>query len=141
MLDRNRFLEAQERSYSDALQEIKRGKKETHWMWYIFPQLKDLGQSSTAKFYGIKNREEAEDYLRHPVLNDHLMEISKALLELESCNPQEIMGYPDYKKLQSSMTLFDEVSGEEIFQQVLSKFYGGKKDEETLRLLKKENTL
>ncbi|MDO5649098.1 MAG: DUF1810 domain-containing protein [Gallicola sp.] len=141
MLDRNRFLQAQKGSYSKALEEIKRGKKETHWIWYIFPQLKDLGQSRTAKFYGIENRKEAEDYLGDPVLKDRLIEISKALLELESSNPRQVMGDPDYKKLQSSMTLFDEVSDEEVFQKVLGKFYGEIKDEETLRLLKKEESL
>ncbi|MBQ8590918.1 MAG: DUF1810 domain-containing protein [Firmicutes bacterium] len=130
-----RFLEAQERSYKTALSEIRYGQKMSHWMWYIFPQLKGLGYSSTAKYYGIEGREEAEAYLAHPVLGQRLREISGELLKLESCDAGYVMGYPDDLKLKSSMTLFLEVGGETVFQQVLDKFFDGEKDRKTLELL------
>ena len=130
-----RFLEAQERDYQIALSEIKNGQKMSHWIWYIFPQLKELGYSSTAKFYGINGRSEAKAYLAHPVLGSRLREISSELLKLESCDPGYVMGYPDDLKLKSCMTLFLEISGESMFQQVLDKFFDGEKDEATLKLL------
>ena len=130
-----RFLEAQERDYQIALSEIKSGQKMSHWIWYIFPQLKELGYSSTAKFYGINGRSEAKAYLAHSVLGGRLREISSELLKLKSCDPGYVMGYPDDLKLKSCMTLFLEVSGEELFQQVLDKFFDGEKDTATLKLL------
>ena len=130
-----RFLEAQERSYQTALSEIKSGQKMSHWMWYIFPQLKELGYSPTAKYYGIVDRKEAEDYLDHPILGQRLREISGELLKLESSDAGYVMGYPDDLKLKSSMTLFLEISGEQVFQQVLDKFFRGKKDQKTVQLL------
>ena len=131
-----RFLEAQERDYQIALNEIKSGQKMSHWIWYIFPQLKELGYSSTAKFYGINGRSEAEAYLAHPILGNRLREVSGELLNLESCDPGYVMGYPDDLKLKSCMTLFLEISGESMFQQVLDKFFDGEKDEATLKLLR-----
>ena len=133
----DRFLKAQERDYQIALEEIQCGQKMSHWMWYIFPQLKELGYSSTAKFYGIDGREEAVAYLTHPVLGKRLREISGELLKLESCDAGYVMGYPDNLKLKSCMTLFLEVSGEELFQQVLDKFFEDERDTETVRLLNK----
>ena len=130
-----RFVKAQERSYQTARSEIQYGQKMSHWMWYIFPQLKELGYSSTAKYYGIVDRKEAEAYLAHPVLGNRLREISSELLKLESCDPGYVMGYPDDLKLKSCMTLFLEISGESMFQKVLDKFFDGEKDEATLKLL------
>ena len=130
-----RFLKAQEYDYEIALSEIKSGQKMSHWMWYIFPQLKELGYSPTAKYYGIVDRKEAEDYLTHPVLGARLREISGELLKLESCDAGYVMGYPDDLKLKSSMTLFLEVGGDQIFQQVLDKFFQGGKDQKTVQLL------
>lgn len=131
-----RFIEAQKRSYDTALEEIKRGKKRSHWMWYIFPQMKGLGHSSTAQYYGIENRKEAEEYLAHPILGSRLLEISKELLKLESNDPRAVMGEPDNWKLKSCMTLFEIVSNEPVFGQVLDKFFGGKRDKTTVEMLR-----
>lgn len=132
-----RFVEAQKHSYSTALSEIKSGRKRSHWMWYIFPQIKGLGYSSTAQYYAIQSREEAEAYLEHPALGKRLVEISEELLKLKSSNAREVFGYPDDMKLKSSMTLFFLVSGETVFRQVIDKFFGGEMDERTKELLGK----
>lgn len=137
MADLERFLKAQEYSYDTALKEIKNGKKVSHWMWYIFPQIEGLGTSSTAMYYAIKDKEEAEEYISHPVLWNRILEISSALLSTDSSDPYEVMGYPDNRKLKSSMTLFYEVSGNEIFKKVLDKFYNGEEDGFTLEKLNK----
>lgn len=134
--DLERFLKAQEDDYSTALAEIRNGRKRTHWMWYIFPQIDGLGFSSTAKFYSIRDLDEAENYLRHPVLGARLIEISAALLEIEGKTANQIFGSPDDMKLKSSMTLFGALNEtNEVFQKVLDKYYGGAKDEKTLRLI------
>lgn len=131
-----RFRKAQSHEYETALEEIKNGRKESHWIWYIFPQLKELGHSSTAKYYGLDGRGEAEAYLKDDVLRTRLIEISEALLSLDSSDPLEVMGYPDNLKLRSSMTLFALVSPETgVFSRVLDKFYHGEKDEKTVSLL------
>lgn len=130
-----RFVEAQERFYEQALEEIKSGRKRSHWMWFIFPQLKGLGHSSISQFYGINGIAEAEEYLSHPVLGEHLREISRALLELDSNDAHSIFGSPDDWKLRSCMTLFDKVSPNDIFSDVLHKFYRGNPDHRTLKLL------
>ncbi len=131
-----RFRKAQSHEYETALEEIKNGRKESHWIWYIFPQLKELGYSSTAKYYGLDGRGEAEAYLKDDVLRTRLIEISEALLSLDSSDPLEVMGYPDNLKLRSSMTLFALVSPETgVFSRVLDKFYHGEKDEKTVSLL------
>jgi uncharacterized protein (DUF1810 family) len=131
-----RFLEAQSGNYPDALAEIRNGRKRTHWMWYVFPQIQGLGLSETARFYAINDRREAEAYAAHPVLGPRLLEISAALLGLKSNDAHAIFGSPDDLKLQSSMTLFAAVPGAPpVFQQVLDKFYGGAQDQKTLRLL------
>ena len=101
-----RFTEAQYRDYEQALKEIKNGRKESHWMWYIFPQLKGLGRSYTSDFYGIENLDEAKAFLQDPYLGKNLQEIAAALLELDNDNATQIMGRPDDMKLKSSMTLF-----------------------------------
>lgn len=132
----DRFIQAQERSYKVALAEIKNGFKRTHWMWYIFPQLKELGRSSTAKYYGIEDLEEAKMYLAHPVLGTRLKEISDALLKLETNDPYSVMGDIDGLKLCSSMTLFAEVEGyDSVFGKVIDKYYNGNNDMNTLRIL------
>ncbi|UOQ68191.1 DUF1810 domain-containing protein [Hymenobacter volaticus] len=131
-----RFIEAQETSYTTALSEVKRGRKQTHWMWYIFPQLKGLGVSSTAQYYGLADATEAEQYAKHPVLGQRLLTLCEALLELQSSNATTIMGSPDDVKLKSSMTLFGSLPGANpVFQRVLDKFYQGAQDPNTLRLL------
>ena len=135
--DLQRFHKAQKFDYPVAIGEIKNGRKESHWMWYIFPQLKELGYSSTAKYYGL-TKDEAKAYINDEILKSRLIEISQALLELTSSNATEILGYPDDLKLKSCMTLFSEIAPEiEVFDQVLQKFFSGKKDDNTLKLLEK----
>ena len=132
-----RFLDAQKSVYEIALKEIKKGKKMSHWMWYIFPQINGLGFSDTAKFYAIKNKDEANEYLHHDILGKRLVEISTELLKLNTSNAVEVFGQVDSLKLKSSMTLFSLLgSTDPVFQKVLDKFFGGKKDEKTIQLLK-----
>ncbi len=135
--DLERFLKAQERDYATALNEIKKGRKTSHWIWYIFPQIAGLGFSSTSKYYSIKDKNEAIEYLNNKILRNRLIEICEALLSLESNDATYVMGYPDDLKLKSSMTLFNEVSDIDIFKKVLDKFYNGEKDEMTISLLNK----
>ena len=135
--DLNRFIEAQQTDYAIALAEIKQGKKQSHWMWYIFPQVKGLGFSQTSRYYAIEDMNEAAEFLKHPVLGVRLINISKELLKLESNNATSIFGSPDDLKLKSSMTLFSCVPGSDpVFQLVLDKFFDGAKDENTLRIIK-----
>ena len=132
----DKFVSAQARDYETALAEILSGRKRSHWMWYIFPQLQGLGFSPTAQYYGIRDLEQAMDYMAHPVLGPRLVEISTALLGLESSNPSAVMGYPDDLKLCSCMTLFELAAPEEpVFGRVLEKYYGGRRDRMTLNLL------
>lgn len=132
----NRFLEAQETKYKDALSEIKNGRKLTHWMWYIFPQIAGLGFTDFNVFYAIQNKEEATQYLNHPVLGKRLIEITKVVVEINGKTALEIFGKPDERKLKSSMTLFSILNDPNpIFQQVLDKYYNGMKDENTLQLI------
>lgn len=135
----NRFLKAQEYSYETALSEIKNGFKRTHWMWYIFPQLKELGKSEIAKYYGIEDFEEAKMFLEHPLLGARLREISNALINLSTDNPYSVMGNVDGLKLQSSMTLFAEIEAcDSVFTKVLDKYYDGNKDKNTIKILYNE---
>jgi uncharacterized protein (DUF1810 family) len=139
MTSLNRFLDAQQKDYSIALSEIKNGRKRSHWMWYIFPQIYGLGFSETSKFYAIKNLNEADNFLKHPELGKRLIEICNELLHLKTNNAHEIFGSPDDLKLCSSMTLFSSLSDTNpVFQKVLDKFFNGKKDEKTLRLVNEE---
>ena len=134
--DLQRFITAQKRDYETALLEIKQGRKQTHWMWYIFPQMQGLGRSFTSQYYGIKNLKEAKDFLENPYLSKNLYGICEALLLLETNNPTEVFGKPDDKKLCSSMTLFAIASeGLSIFQKVLEKYFSGKYDSRTKRIL------
>lgn len=131
-----RFLEAQNQVYLKALSEIKNGKKTTHWMWYIFPQIKGLGSSETAQYYGIKDLNEATAYLQHPILGKHLIEISEEVLNLNGKTAAELFGTPDDLKLRSSMTLFATVENTDpVFQKVLIKYFNGIPDNLTLQLL------
>jgi uncharacterized protein (DUF1810 family) len=133
----NRFLEAQETKYNDALSEIKNGRKLPHWMWYVFPQIAGLGFINFNVFYSIQNKEEATQYLNHPVLGKRLLEITKVVAEINGKTALEIFGKPDEIKLKSSMTLFSILNNPNpIFQQVLDKYYKGMKDENTLQLIK-----
>lgn len=134
-MNSERFVKAQESSYETALEEIRNERKVSCWMWYIFPQIKGLGSSPTAVYYSIEDRAEAEEYINHPLLGQRLREISALLLETKSSDADFIFGYPDNMKLRSSMTLFYLVSGEELFKKVIDKFFEGKLDACTVRLL------
>ena len=134
MLDR--FLDAQRGDYAAALAEVRRGRKTSHWMWYIFPQIAGLGQSSTARYYSIRDLEEAREYYAHPVLGQRLREISGVLLDLRGSDPVAVFGGIDSMKLKSSMTLFAVAAPDDpLFRQVLDKYYGGEQDALTLRIL------
>ena len=137
--DLNRFKKAQERDYATALAELRAGRKRTHWIWYVFPQLDGLGRSSTARYYGISGLGEAKAYLADELLGARLLECAQALLDLPTNDPHAVLGFPDNLKVRSSMTLF-ETAGEgnarwEAFGCVLDKFYGGSRDQTTLDLL------
>lgn len=132
----NRFLTAQEHAYDIALAEIRRGRKRTHWMWYIFPQLRSLGKSERSYFYGIADIEEAKAYFDHPVLGSRLIEISETLLHIQGKSAQDIFGGIDSMKLHSSMTLFAVVGGDgSVFYKVIDRYFDGKMDENTLKIL------
>ena len=129
-------MNAHQTDYQRALTEIKNGKKVSHWMWYIFPQLKGLGRSFTSEYYGIQDLDEAKAYLADPILGRHLFEICNALLSLDTNDATEVMGRPDDRKLKSSMTLFDAATeSSDVFRLVLEKYYNGKKDYRTLEML------
>ena len=137
MADLSRFIKAQEYDYDRALREIRSGRKRSHWMWYIFPQIQGLGFSSTAQYYAIRDLEEAKEYLAHPVLGARLREISSALLELDGLSAHEIFGYPDDLKLRSSMTLFHLADLEcDIFEKVIDKYYDGVPDARTVDIVR-----
>jgi uncharacterized protein (DUF1810 family) len=132
----SRFVQAQEDDYERALAEIRSGQKQSHWMWYIFPQLDGLGFSPTARRYAIKSLDEAAAYLRHPVLGPRLRECAEAVLGVEGRSAHEIFGYPDDVKLRSCATLFACVSpAGSVFDRLLEKYYQGERDGQTLRLL------
>jgi uncharacterized protein (DUF1810 family) len=134
-----RFLEAQNQMYLTALSEVKKGGKKSHWMWFIFPQLKGLGASETARYFGLNGISEATEYLKHPVLGRHLVEISQALLSLEGKTANHIFGSPDDLKLRSCMTLFAAVEkSNPVFSQVLDKYFDGQPDAQTLSILEKQ---
>ena len=141
MKNLERFVGAQanqDRGYKIALSEMKAGRKENHWIWYIFPQLKELGYSDNAKLYGIENLDEAKKYLAHPILGKRLIEITEVILNLSKDDPIALMDDEiDATKLKSSMTLFALASGEKtsVFHKAIEKFFGGKMDEKTLKLI------
>ena len=134
--DLNRFIEAQETSYSDALAELRAGQKRSHWMWYIFPQIAGLGSSPMAARYAISGENEARAYLAHPLLGPRLLECSEAILSIENRSARQIMGSPDDLKLRSSATLFARVSpAGSVFERILDMYYEGEPDPKTLGIL------
>lgn len=140
--DLTRFKRAQERNYETALAEIRTGAKQSHWMWYIFPQIKGLGFSEVADYYGLDGVDEASAYLADDLLRSRLVELSESLLSLESNDAGQVLGYPDDLKLRSSMTIFLVAveklkryeKAAQVFQAVLDKFFDGKKDDKTLSM-------
>ena len=136
----NRFIAALEAACPIALAEVRNGRKQSHWMWYIFPQIQGLGYSETAKYYAIKDIKEAEAFLEHPLLGNRLIQICQALLDLETNDAHKIFGSPDNIKLKSSMTLFASVPNPHpIFQSVLKKFFGGIKDNKTVQIIESQS--
>jgi uncharacterized protein (DUF1810 family) len=134
--DLARFVRAQESSYEQALTEVRGGRKRSHWMWYIFPQLAGLGFSSTAQFYAVQSLEEARAYLAHPVLGPRLLACAEAALGVEGRTAHEIFGSPDDLKLRSCATLFACVTPpDSVFARLLAKYYRGERDPKTLQLL------
>lgn len=138
--DLQRFVSAQQSNYENALDELRAGSKKSHWMWYIFPQLKGLGSSSTAQFYGIDGMGEARAYLRHEVLGSRIIACTRAVLVHDDLGTEQIFGYPDYLKFRSCMTLFDVVAetaagAENPFHEALRIFCNGEPDDRTLDLL------
>lgn len=137
--DLSRFRDAQKRDFQEVLSEIRNGRKETHWMWYIFPQIHGLGYSSISQYYAIKDLQEAKDFLKDPTLGKNLKEICEALLILETDDPHEVFGSPDDMKLLSCMTLFEQADPEnKVFPKVIEKFYHGRRDQKTLEILQNE---
>ena len=134
MLDR--FIEANCKYYKTALAEIRNGRKESHWMWFIFPQIRGLGYSDISKYFAIQSCDEAKEYLAHPVLGKQLEEISEVLLDLKTNDPVEVFGSVDALKLHSSMTLFWSISERDVFGDVLLKYFGGYLDFGTMQILR-----
>ena len=130
-----RFIDAQKGIYETALAELCRGSKQSHWMWFIFPQLAGLGRSTTAQFFGIASLDEAHAYLAHPLLGPRLRECVEALLRSTGFSAEQILGPVDALKLRSSLTLFDEIEPGAGFAAALAAFYSGQRDGHTLALL------
>ena len=133
-----RFLYVQNRTHDLVLEEIKNGKKVSHWMWYTFPQIQGLAESDMSQFYAIDDLEEAKRYLKHEILSSRIKKLSNELLKLKINDPIEIFGRLDSMKLKSSMTLFDYVEQNSVFQEVLDKYYQGEKDILTLQILERK---
>ena len=141
MSDISRYIRAQKRTHAAALCELKRGYKRSHWSWWEIPQIIGLGMTSTSREYAIKDLNEAKDYLVNEMLRTHLLELCDALLSLDTNDAEYVMGYPDDLKLRSCMTLFQAANPESrTFQAVLDKFFSGKPDEKTLRILKNQES-
>ena len=135
-MDLSRFTKAQEQDFKTAFKEIKNGRKMSHWMWYIFPQIQGLGKSSTSQYYGIKDLNEARAFINDPYIGENLKKISMALLELEENNAVAIFGKPDDIKLKSCMTLFSCISEDgSIFHKVLEKYFDGRQCKRTLSII------
>jgi uncharacterized protein (DUF1810 family) len=134
--DLERFVEAQNPVYAQVCRELRQGRKQGHWIWFIFPQLKGLGQSYMANHYGISGAEEARAYLSHPVLGPRLQECTSLVNGVEGVSVDRIFGFPDNLKFRSSMTLFAHVSsGSNVFADALEKYYGAQPDPVTLEML------
>ena len=139
MSDLSKYIKAQERTHPSALRELQNGYKSSHWSWWEIPQIIGLGMTYTSREYAIKNLAEAKDYLKNDTLRTHLLELCEALLSLKTNDAGRVMGYPDDLKLRSCLTLFSVADPEcGTFQAVLDKFFRGKPDEKTLRILKKQ---
>jgi uncharacterized protein (DUF1810 family) len=133
----NRFIEAQMVTYEGAMLELARGRKDSHWVWYIFPQIEGLGNSDTIKLYAIKSLEEGRAYLKHPVLGPRLIKACEILLSLKDASMDEVMGFPDDLKLLSSMTLFEALAdSNSIFTKVIDVYFDSERDEISLKLIK-----
>lgn len=131
-----RFVVAQQDVYHTALNEIKNGKKQSHWMWFVFPQIRGLGFTDFNIYYGIKNLKEARQYLNDPILGKRLVEISRAVLAVQGKTALEIFGKPDQRKLKSCMTLFGQIqNADPVFHKVLEKYYQGLGDDKTIAIL------
>jgi uncharacterized protein (DUF1810 family) len=133
-----RFVTAQDAVFDTVLTELKAARKQTHWMWFIFPQLRDLGRSSTAKFFGIASRDEARAFLGHPVLGPRLILCARTVLETQGRSLSQIFGFPDDLKFRSSMTLFEAAATSEehrVFSDALERFCEGERDQSTLNLI------
>lgn len=134
-LDLARFIEAQRPVFETALGEIRRGRKRSHWMWYVFPQIRGLGRSEVARYFSIRSRAEADAYLNHLLLGQRLRACVAALQDLSSSNAVEVFGEVDAMKLRSSLTLFEAVSGDSLFTAALDRWFAGSRDDATLELL------
>ncbi|MBR0735473.1 DUF1810 domain-containing protein [Bradyrhizobium liaoningense] len=135
--DLKRFVQAQDPVYRDVQGELARGRKQTHWMWFVFPQVAGLGLSAMSQRYAIGSRAEAEAYLAHPILGGRLSECTRLVLAVQGRTINTILGAPDDAKFRSSMTLFDAVSDEPIFAEALARYFAGERDEATLEILSK----
>ncbi len=135
--DLQRFVDAQSDVYADVVRELRDGRKRTHWMWFIFPQIAGLGHSEMAQRYAISSRAEAKAYVEHPILGARLRECTQLLLDLSESNITQILGQPDDMKFRSCMTLFSTTTAENtLFGRALNKYFRGKRDDRTLELLK-----
>ena len=135
-----RFISAQQDTYARALEEIRSGRKQSHWMWFVFPQIRGLGFTDYNVYFGLKDLDEAREYLNDPVLGKRLVEISQAVLGLNGKTALEIFGKPDQRKLRSCMTLFSRIAdADPVFGKVLQKYYGGILDEKTISILGTQN--
>lgn len=137
--DLQRFRSAQDQVYQTALAELRDGRKRSHWMWFMFPQIKGLGSSAMALRYAIGSKEEAQAYLSDPVLSSRLREMTGAMLDLEGVSAHDVLGYPDDAKFRSSMTLFAAVGSDPIYNEALGRFFDGRADEMTLAILRGSN--
>jgi uncharacterized protein (DUF1810 family) len=133
--DLDRFLRAQDPVFRDVLGELTRGRKQSHWMWFVFPQVAGLGFSAMSQRYAIGSRTEAEAYLAHPVLGPRLIECTRLVLAVDGRTINAILGAPDDAKFRSSMTLFSAVSDEPVFGEALARYFGGERDGATLEIL------
>ena len=129
-----RFLQAQDKTYTYALKELQNGHKRSHWMWFIFPQMRGLGHTRMSNYYGISGIEESKAYIENPILNQRLREVCETILALETDDASEVFGGIDSLKLKSSMTLFDMVAPDDIYSEVLDKFFEGKRCKRTLAM-------
>lgn len=137
----SRFVHAQDPVYADVLDELRQGRKQTHWMWFIFPQFKGIGHSATAKSFAINSLDEARAYLRHPVLGPRLIECARLVASISNRTVSSIFGYPDDLKFRSSITLFARVSDDPLFEQLLARHFDGQPDPKTIAILNDDGRL